>query len=111
MSYDGWSPIDMSGQVVFAAKTITADYTPTEATETLLIDCSAGTVNITLPQTTTYGSTEYRIVKIDGSANYVYINASGSDTIMGILQVVIQDQWGSFDLVASSNLYVAMGAI
>ena len=111
MVWDGWSPVDMNAPAAYLARTITSDYTPTQAMETLLVDCTDGDVTITLPASTVNGATEYRIIKKDNTGNYVYINASGSDTIMDFAQVVLQNQWESYDLVAASGLYVAVGAL
>jgi hypothetical protein len=66
-----------------AVRIVTADTTLTDQDHTVLVDASAGPVEITLPAVSAHLKREYRIKKVDGTANVVTITAAGGDTIEG----------------------------
>ncbi len=60
-----------------------SDYTATDSDHTILVDCSNGNVNITLPSAVGSVGRIYVIKRIDGTNNAANINSNGSEEIEG----------------------------
>ena len=89
-----------------------SNYTASVSTDNvILVDATAGNVNITLPLASAmYSSLKtvvFTIKKIDSSIHVVNILPSGSDTIDGTSSKVLNTQFQSLDIFSSGgNLYV-----
>lgn len=57
---------------------------------TILVDASAGAVQITLPAIATVEGREYRVSKIDTSNNVVTVKPNGAETISGLANVKLE---------------------
>lgn len=94
-------------------QTVTINTTLNSTYSTVLVDCTAGDVTITLPTAAAsysngYGLS-YIIVRLDGSANAINIVRSGSDTINGATTVAITPQYGTrtFQSAGGTAWYIA----
>lgn len=81
------------GRTLTNITTVTSAHTATTSNETILCDASGGAFTVTLPAASGNSSLFYYIIKIEGSANAVTIDANGSETISGKLTLVL----GAFD--------------
>ena len=87
--------------------TITSSTTLTEEDNVILCDASSATVTITLPLANTAKGREYKIKKIDSSANACTITASGTDLIDGSSSMSLSSQYDYVTLISDgvSNWY------
>ena len=58
-----------------------------------LVDASAGAVTATLPSAVGLAGKQYRIRKVDSSANAVTLAAAGSETIAGVASITLTRQY------------------
>lgn len=70
----------------------------------VLVDASGGNVTISLPAVAT-GVFEFRIKKIDSSANTVTVDGSGVEQIDGALTQVISTQYVTLVIINSSTAW------
>lgn len=77
-----------------AQRFVTAAYSATEDDEAITADTTAAAFAITLPTVTAeLCGRAYTVVKVNGSANTVTVQASGSQTIDGSGSFVISSQY------------------
>lgn len=90
--------------VQVANRTITADDILTSLDYEILVDASAGPVNIALPASAASGQT-FHIKKIDDSDNIVTVTADGTDLIDGSVSVNLTQQWSDAFLIDAAIGY------
>ena len=73
--------------------TVTADYT-VEGKTFILADASGTSLTVTLPPAIDSTDRKIYVKKIDASANYVYVDGNGSETIDDAALTTIQAQYG-----------------
>jgi hypothetical protein len=96
-----------SGQVV----TITFAMSPYTAAATdwlIKVDCTGGIVVVNLPTAVGIKGKEYIVKKIDATANQVTIDASGAQTIDGVLQVPLVGQWDTWSGVSDNANWMSI---
>ena len=92
---------------LFPSKIITATYTINTNDNFVLVDATAGVVNVTLPIALESDQKRITVKKIDASANAVNILRQGTSTIDGAVSKSTAVQYVSFDLTAvSGNWYI-----
>ena len=67
----------------------TSDYTLTTSDNFIYVDATAGNITITLPAVATCEGQPFTIMRTDGSANTVTVDADGSETINDSLTQVL----------------------
>lgn len=87
-----------------ATQTVTTDTTLTTLDYETLVDATLGPVTVTLPPSTGSGQ-QYRVKKIDASANIVTVAADGSDLIDGSISLNFFDQYADCTLVDAALGY------
>lgn len=92
------------GITVWNTLTIASNYTATSGA-VLLCDASSGNLVITLPLAASSPGRVLQVKKIDSSANTVTLQCSGSDTLDGIVNFVIEDENFSLSVVSSGSNY------
>ena len=86
------SDIYTSGENRFTVVDATTSLTA-GSSQIILVDATAGAVTVTLPAIADAPKYRYIIKKIDSSANWVTVDADGSETIDGALTMVISTQY------------------
>ena len=79
------------------------NYTLTTIDHTVLVDCSAGNVTITLPTAVGCAGRLYVIKRVDSSANSVNIDADGSEQIEGSTSLVGVASGGALTLQSDNS--------
>ena len=74
-----------------------------------VIDASAGNLTITVPSAAGRENYFYELIRIDATANTVTIVPTGSETMSGMTDYVMQ-QWTNLKLFAYQNNYLLRGA-
>ncbi len=98
---NSWNPKEST---IVNVSTQTADYSANVITDsTILVDATIAAVTITLPTAVGYTGKNFRIKKVDNTANAVIIDADGSETIDGAFQVTISTQYGVSDIVSDGT--------
>lgn len=85
--------------------TVTTAYTVRADDDFLLIDTSAGAVELTLPQAR--NGKEYEFVLVDAT-NYATVTPDGADTINGEPDMILSTLWTAIRLKAISGGWVAI---
>lgn len=67
----------------FAYRTITQDYTATDADHTIFVNAASTNIDVTLPTAASIGGRQYIIKRVDGAGTAVSIQTDGSETIDG----------------------------
>lgn len=80
--------------------TKTASYTLTATDSNILGDATSGAITITLPDATNISGLQYRVKKIDSSANAVTIATTSSQTIDGATTKALSSQYDSATFVS-----------
>jgi hypothetical protein len=89
------SSFDDAGSFALPVRTVATSTSLTEADYTVLVNAASGAISVTLPVASTVPRRIYDVKKIDSSAHYVTIVASGSDTIDGAATFPIGVQYQS----------------
>ena len=84
--------------ITHASRTVTADTVLTVADDTVLVDCSAGDVTITLPSAALKAGRDLTITRISDGVYTVFINAAGTDLINGQASDTLTVQWQSISI-------------
>lgn len=79
--------------VPIASTTVTVDTQITSAYDIYFVDCTLGTVNMTLPSPTSNPQKNYTVVKIDSTANVCNVKRFAAETVNGGSQVVYATQY------------------
>jgi len=87
MSKEGWERVPSS----IIPKT--EAYTATAMDKLILCDATGGGFTVTLPAASGIVGREYIIKKIDSSANSVKVDGNGSETLDGVTDVDLYDQY------------------
>jgi len=88
---------------------VSSDVTLDEGVEQLvLVDASAGPVDVTLPRADGSGGKRYCIKKIDSSANAVTISTSLSQTIDGSATKTLTTENETLDLISDNENYIVV---
>jgi|2_EtaG_2_1085320.scaffolds.fasta_scaffold00278_2 hypothetical protein len=97
-----WANIYASNAHVDAIRTRTvsksSDYSATADDHTILVDASAGTVSIFFPTAVSNTGTNYLIKKTDSSANPVFLDPSGTETIDGVTTTNLYCQYNYIEI-------------
>lgn len=102
--------IDKNGNIKVTFETnfnplvVTGDTTLAGSYRNVLVDASGGNVTITLPAVAA-GVFEFRIKKIDSSANTVTVDGAGSEVIDGQLTQVISSQYVTLVIINSNTAW------
>jgi len=91
-------------------KTVTADYTILDADGVILVDCTAGEVEITLLPASAVTAPQGKpivVTKIDSSPNDVVLKASDGILILGEAEMRIGFQWNSGTFLNNGVAYTA----
>jgi len=67
-------------------RSITANTTITDTDYLLLVDASAGSINVTMPDASLFSGREFKISKTDASVNEVVILPFSGDTVLNDTQ-------------------------
>jgi len=95
---NSWNPKEST---IVNVSTQTADYSANVITDsTILVDATTAAVTITLPTAVGYTGKNFRIKKVDSTANTVTISADGTETIDGAVTKVITTQYGVSNIVS-----------
>lgn len=95
------------GDITFNTSTKTSNYTAATSDTVLLADAASGNVTITLPTASTASGYRFFVKRIDGSANSVSVQRSGSDTIDGVASQSLDVQYTSITIVSNgSNWFI-----
>lgn len=85
----------------------TANYTLTAADWMILLDVSGGNATITLPASTGISGRAYVVKRTDNSANTATLAADGSETIDGVANKTLPNQYDKITVVSDGlNWYV-----
>lgn len=71
----------------------------------LLVDATAGAVNVPLPAAAKQRNRQVTIKKIDASANAVTLTADGTETIDGAATKVLAAQWDTITLASTGDAW------
>ena len=92
------------------AYSVTTDATLTALDDVILVDTSSGDVTVTLPEISdnmvTYKQ-EYEVVKLE-SANTLYVDTTGGDTICGEPDAIVTEQWTALRFRATPGNWVVI---
>lgn len=99
------SSFEVAGSYGTAITTVSANTTLNETHSTVLVDCTAGSVTITLPPVGTTGKRIYVIKKIDVSANTITIDGNAAETIDGAATKTISNQWAFYTIQNSGSAW------
>lgn len=92
---------DRTGPNGIRTTTITGDTTLTGNHDLVLVDCSGGSITVTLPEASTLPYKQYRIKKIDQSTNPVRIKPYDStEHVDDEDEWTINGQWDCMDIVS-----------
>ena len=69
-----------------------------------------GAITINLPAASSSSGLEFYVVKIDGDANNVTLDANSTETINGSETQVISAQWGRLHVVCDGTSWTILGA-
>ena len=83
--------------------TKTSNYTATVFDEVVLVDATSGNITISLPTSVGNGGKNFKVKKVDASANTVTIDPNSSQTIDGVATKVITTQYAFINVVSDSN--------
>lgn len=89
---------------LLALRAVTADTTITAADELLLVDATAGTVNVQLPDPSTVPLSVFTIKKVDASDNNVIVHGLIDDSA----SVTLSDQYVAVTLASNGSTYWIM---
>src|SRR5574343_264854 len=82
-------------------------YTVLVSDSTILCNCTAGAITVTLPQVTAVSSTtfgkQYQVIKTDSSANAVTIACYSGDTINGASTKTLSTQYYGYNIVGGGG--------
>ena len=81
----------------------TANYTATIFDEVVLADATSGNVTISLPTSVGNGGKNFKVKKVDASANTVTVDPNSSQTIDGAATKVLSSQYAFINIVSDSN--------
>jgi len=100
-----WNGTELLGLTtgIVSTKTTNDTLTNTDAYGLTLVDASSGAVTITLPSALTSSALEFRVKKIDSSANNVIVDGDGSETIDGATTATITTQYESITLISNGT--------
>jgi hypothetical protein len=73
--------------------------------EIIYVDASAGAILIAPPNPAVWVGKQYKIIKIDSSANIVNIDPSSSALINGISSFVLTNQYDSIEIISDGTQY------
>lgn len=105
-----WATL-LNQYVVTSIETVTASYTADAGDSTILCNCSAGAITVTLPPASTVEAMTLCIKKTDGSVNAATIDAAGTETIDGALTVTLAAQWDGRVLQSNGSNWVVLASI
>src|ERR1041385_471570 len=71
--------------------------------ENILVDCTAGTVNITLPDASMYPGRVIKVKKIDATANPALVTAPSGQKIDGAQTQAVLPQWSLASFLSAQN--------
>jgi len=102
------STLESGGSFGAKTKTITASDSPYTAGDeyTILVNATDGPVSITVPASNTITGREYRVKKIDSTANVVTVNRSGADTFDGATSKTITGQYHVLMFTVAAGLHL-----
>ena len=103
------SSFEVNGSAGFGISTITTNTTLNETYYTVLVDCTAGNVTVTLPPVATTGKRVYIIKKIDVSANTITIDANGAELIDGAATKTISNQYAFYTIQSNTSAWYIIG--
>lgn len=92
------------------AYSLTSDKTLDSLDDIVLVDTSAGDVTVTLPEISdamVRNKQEFEVVKI-AATNALYIEPTGTDTILGEPDAVVTDQWTALRFRATTGNWVVI---
>jgi hypothetical protein len=100
-----WNAIHVHG-VTSTSTNLTLDATH----DTVLATAGAGGITITLPDVSSIGAgTTYLIKKVDSGAGSVIVDAAGTDTIDGLANYELPNQWQFVEIQGTGSQWVVTG--
>lgn len=96
-----------TGGVVKARSAKSAAYTLVSSDFAVDVNATGGAVTITLPTAINNNGRQYRVTKVDASANAVTISTTASQTINGAATKVLAAQWSSLMLWSDGANWLA----
>ncbi|TAH34092.1 hypothetical protein EYC59_03790 [Candidatus Saccharibacteria bacterium] len=91
--------------VTFATTTQTTNYTVGSSDTVVFANATSGNVTITIPAASGLAGYRFYIKRVDGSANTVTVQRSGSDTIDGMTSFTLDQQYTAFAVVSNGSAW------
>ncbi len=91
--------------VTFATTTQTTNYTVGSSDTVVFANATSGNVTITIPAASGLAGYRFYIKRVDGSANTVTVQRSGSDTIDGMTSFTLDLQYTALAVVSNGSAW------
>ncbi len=91
--------------VTFATTTQTTNYTVGSSDTVVFANATSGNVTVTIPAASGLAGYRFYIKRVDGSANTVTVQRSGSDTIDGMTSFTLDQQYTAFAVVSNGSAW------
>lgn len=95
--------LQVAGPIATALTTKNSSYGITDEDSVILGDATSGSLTFTLPSAVGIVGREYTIKKIDSSTNAVNLVATSSQTVDGVTQTSLSNQWDFIKVVSSGS--------
>lgn len=92
----------------FGVVTATGTLTVSGVYGTYLADASATAMTLFLPPALAHKNREYKIVKVDGTANVVLVDGNASETINGSITIQTATQYAGWTLASDGTKWVVI---
>lgn len=96
----------VAAQGTVAVASTATDTTLTATNHLVLVDASAAARTITLPPAADVPEREYRVKKMDATANTVTLDGDGGETIDGAATYVLTTQYEVVEVVSTGTAWV-----
>ena len=100
------SGLQVDTSFAFAYRTITQDYTVTDADHTIFVNAASTNIDVTLPTAANIGGRQYTIKRVDGAVTAVSIQTNGSETIDGASSASMTDKRSVIIQSDNSNWWI-----
>ncbi len=90
---------------VWTTSTQTTNYTITSSDTVIFANATSGNVTITIPAASGLAGYRFYIKRVDGSANTVTVQRSGSDTIDGMTSFTLDLQYTALAVVSNGSAW------
>lgn len=102
-AYSGTGTIWTKATSTNITTTKTTNYTATIADDVILANATSGSFTITLYTAINNAGRVLKIIKTDSSANTITIDGNASETIAGLLTIVLNSQFSSVEIISDGS--------